>query len=236
MVEYSKLKHKSGIYYFKNKINNKYYIGQAVDLNKRLRAHFSHMKTGRYDNIALYKAIRKYGIDNFDLDILEYVDNTKEDFKLILDEREKYYIEKYNSYGPTGYNQTLGGDAGVLGLKMTDEQKAKISKASKFVNERYRKKVYIWDFKNNKEYMAVSIMAAGDNPYIPISRFGIHVILRGTKDIVNGCTVALSEQELFLKRDYLKPKIESGEILLFNNSGRFVKGDSRIKNLRKKNI
>lgn len=229
MVEYSKLKRKSGIYYFKNKVNNKYYIGQAVDLNKRLRAHFSHMKTGRYEHIALYKAIRKYGIDSFDLDILEYVDNTKEDFKLILDEREKYYIEKYNSYGPTGYNQTLGGDAGVLGLKMTDEQKAKISKASRFVNERYRKKVYIWDFKNNKEYISISIMSAGDNPYIPLSRGGIQTLLRGNKYVVNGCTAALTESELFIKRDYIKPKIESGEIELYSNSGRFVKGDSRIR-------
>ena len=229
MVEYNKLKGKSGIYYFKNKINNKYYIGQAIDLNKRLRAHFSHMKTGRYEHIALYKAIQKYGIDNFDLEVLEYIDNTKEGFKILLDEKEKYYIQKFNSYGPTGYNQTLGGDAGVLGLKLTEEQKAKISKASKFVNERYRKKVYIWDFKNNKEYISVSVMSAGDNPYIPLSRGSIQIILRGDKDVINGCTVALSEKELFLKRDFLKPKIELGEIELYNNSGRFVKGDSRIR-------
>lgn len=229
MVEYNKLKGKSGIYYFKNKINNKYYIGQAIDLNKRLRAHFSHMKTGRYEHIALYKAIQKYGIDNFDLEVLEYIDNTKEGFKILLDEKEKYYIQKFNSYGPTGYNQTLGGDAGVLGLKLTEEQKAKISKASKFANERYRKKVYIWDFKNNKEYISVSVMSAGDNPYIPLSRGSIQIILRGDKDVINGCTVALSEKELFLKRDFLKPKIELGEIELYNNSGRFVKGDSRIR-------
>lgn len=229
MVEYNKLKGKSGIYYFKNKLNNKYYIGQAVDLNKRLRAHFSHMKTGRYEHIALYKAIQKYGIDNFDLEVLEYIDNTKEGFKILLDEKEKYYIQKFNSYGPTGYNQTLGGDAGVLGLKLTEEQKAKISKAAAVANEKYRKKVYIWDFKNNKEYISVSVMSAGDNPYIPLSRGSIQIILRGDKDVINGCTVALSEKELFLKRDFLKHKIELGEIKLYNNSGRFVKGDSRIR-------
>ena len=42
-----------------------------------------------------------------------------------MDEDEKYYIEKYNSYS-NGYNCTLGGDGGVLGYKMTDEQKEKI--------------------------------------------------------------------------------------------------------------
>ena len=39
-------------------------------------------------------------------------------------ENTEYYIEKYNGY-TNGYNCTKGGDGGILGYKMTDEQKEK---------------------------------------------------------------------------------------------------------------
>jgi len=52
----------------------------------------------------LYKAFNKYGIENFTFEEIEQVDNS------ILDEREKYWIEYYDSYF-NGYNSTLGGRA-----------------------------------------------------------------------------------------------------------------------------
>lgn len=50
----------------------------------------------------MYKAFKKYGIDNFDFSEIEQVPNE------LLDEREKYWIQQYNSY-LEGYNSTLGG-------------------------------------------------------------------------------------------------------------------------------
>lgn len=55
-------------------------------------------------NYPIYRAIRKYGVENFYYEILE------DDIPLNqLDEKEIYYIEKYNSY-KKGYNSTKGGD------------------------------------------------------------------------------------------------------------------------------
>ena len=51
------------------------------------------------------------------MEIVENSDTTKSD----LDVLEVLYIETYNSYGKTGYNQTKGGDGGILGYKFTDE-------------------------------------------------------------------------------------------------------------------
>lgn len=47
--------------------------------------------------------MRKYGIGHFSISTIEQVDDS------LLDEREIYWIEVYNSYNPNGYNSTLGG-------------------------------------------------------------------------------------------------------------------------------
>ena len=142
MIQYKSLKNECGIYCFKNLINNKCYIGQAVNLRKRLRSHYTAFKVKTNLHLAFYKAVDKYGEDNFELEILEYVDPTLENLKEVLDELEKKYIQEYNSFGPNGYNMTLGGDAGVLGLKMTDEQKEKIRTAA--LKQSENTKVRIW--------------------------------------------------------------------------------------------
>lgn len=116
-----------GIYCFKNLINGKCYIGQARDLRKRYSSHMGNYSHHRYKN-PLYLAFDKYGLKSFDYSIVEII---PEYYLPELDALEIYYIKQYNSYGSTGYNQTRGGDGGVLGYKMTEEQKAKISRASK---------------------------------------------------------------------------------------------------------
>lgn len=96
----------SGIYKITNLINNKNYIGQSVNVKTRWRNHIriSKDKDNRGYNYPLYCAFRKYGIENFDFEILEEVipDN--------LDEKEIYYIKKYDSFN-NGYNQTSGGSS-----------------------------------------------------------------------------------------------------------------------------
>lgn len=51
--------------------------------------------------------MNKYGIENFLCETIEEVSNDK------LDEREKYWINYYDSYN-NGYNSTLGGRATQL--------------------------------------------------------------------------------------------------------------------------
>lgn len=94
-----------GIYYFKNKINGKYYVGQSVNLGRRYSRHkrFSNKEQHPSSETKLYRAFRKYGFDNFEYKILEECERDE------LNEREKFYIEKYDSVF-NGYNLTLGGD------------------------------------------------------------------------------------------------------------------------------
>ena len=83
-----------GIYQLKNKVNGKIYIGQSRDIYDRWTRHknTAFYKNGKDYDILLYKAIRKYGWDNFEKTILETC--TQEE----LDEKEQYYIEKFKSY------------------------------------------------------------------------------------------------------------------------------------------
>lgn len=120
-----------GIYKIKNLINGKVYIGQSVDIYKRWGDHKSMAIAEKYKigyDYPLYRAFRKYGLENFSFEVIEECDREE------LNEREMYYIESYRSYikyeDSNGYNQTLGGD-GALGKEFSEETKIKISKANK---------------------------------------------------------------------------------------------------------
>lgn len=91
------------IYKITNQINDKVYIGKTeyVNPNKRWSQHKNEFQKERSNHRALYKAMNKYGIDNFSFEIIEETDNPEE--------REIYHISLYDSYH-NGYNETLGGD------------------------------------------------------------------------------------------------------------------------------
>ena len=93
------------IYKITNTLNNKIYIGQTVKtVDKRFQQHKNNSNKDYFSQIVLYKAFKKYGIENFICEEIEEIPNE------LLDEREKYWIEYYNSYFE-GYNSTLGGRA-----------------------------------------------------------------------------------------------------------------------------
>ena len=52
----------AGIYIFRNILNNKYYVGQAIRIRKRLISHIGNYNKARYDN-PLYRAFSKYGLE-----------------------------------------------------------------------------------------------------------------------------------------------------------------------------
>ena len=126
------------IYRFVNKTNGKSYVGKTSNLKERLRVHktrsiLQHTKFGA--------ALRKYGYDGFVVETLIVVKKITDITKLntILNNLEKYFIKKFDSCR-NGYNITLGGD-GTLGLKVSDETKAKISSTHKqnMTSERYER-------------------------------------------------------------------------------------------------
>ena len=96
------------IYKITNTINNKVYIGQTVKtVQKRFTQHKNNSNKKYLSQIVLYKAFNKQGIENIKCEEIEEVSNNK------IDEREKYWIEYYDSYF-NGYNSTLGGKATQL--------------------------------------------------------------------------------------------------------------------------
>lgn len=128
------MNHYNCIYMYVNKINGKRYVGKAKDFNIRHKRHLisSKNKKAKDYNYAIHRAIRKYGIENFELKIL------KENIPLCcLGFYEEYYAEKYNTYRNTGwgYNIAKCGSGGDMRYGKTEEEinewKQKISKSNK---------------------------------------------------------------------------------------------------------
>lgn len=117
------------IYLITNLVNGKKYVGYtSKGYKKRYKSHIKEAnenKTNRY----ICQAIRKYGEENFSVELLEKVE-THEDAK----KREQYYIKIFNTFvqskGNWGYNGTKGGD-GANGVKYPKEIRLKISERQK---------------------------------------------------------------------------------------------------------
>lgn len=103
---------KCGIYLIKNLINNKIYIGQSIDIERRIKDHFT-----RKDDAPLHCAIQKYGKENFETIILEECSREQ------LNEKEIYYIKEYNSFGKNGYNLNNGGNTCPNDFTLTRKEK-----------------------------------------------------------------------------------------------------------------
>ena len=111
------------VYKITNKQNGKIYIGIT---SQGVAARWSkHCSDARRDStFLLSKAIRKYGQENFQVELIETLDSGCDyDY---LKEREIYWIKEYDSYNKDkGYNLTLGGQ-GTVGRFASDETKNKI--------------------------------------------------------------------------------------------------------------
>lgn len=106
------------IYKITNKINGKVYIGKTIrNIQDRFQRHIQDATSGRLDT-HLARAIRKYGQSNFEVSLVEEVQEESN-----LSDREKYWIEQFNSFND-GYNETRGGDGGNTYEAKTSEEMA----------------------------------------------------------------------------------------------------------------
>lgn len=113
-----------GIYKIVNTINSKIYIGKSQDdIEKRFQQHLRRLINDTHYNKHLQRSFNKYGAENFKLEILEIIYD-----KFLFNEREKYWINYYNSSNiQYGYNLTFGGDGG----SPNEDVRKKISKTMK---------------------------------------------------------------------------------------------------------
>lgn len=89
----------SGIYKITNNWNGKVYVGQSKNIFFRKKQHFQQLEKGIHENKPLqldYNKYKKY----FNWQVIEYCNLDK------LNEREKYWIDKLNTFYPQGYNLT----------------------------------------------------------------------------------------------------------------------------------
>lgn len=117
---------KGEIYLARNKVNGKCYIGQAHKyvsselkrwgMNGRWQSHIREALSHKNDHcLLLNQAIRKYGINSFELILLCECDIDD------MNMNEIQYIQEYKSLVPYGYNLKSGGSKG----KDSEERKEK---------------------------------------------------------------------------------------------------------------
>ena len=124
------------IYKITNLINNKIYVGQTIrTIEARFKRH-CYSQSSNSIRTAMNLAIRKYGKDNFKIELLDTATTRDE-----LNIKENYWILKLNSLSPNGYNLNTGGDSKI----MSEETKKKISIANKgrTLTEEHKEKIRI---------------------------------------------------------------------------------------------
>lgn len=126
------------IYCYKNLINNKEYVGQTNNLKRRKKQHIQdsiHQHQGHENayNQPIHCAIRKYGIDNFQISILQIIDTQNWDD---VNKLEEQWIRKKDCLSPKGYNLKIQGQANI------GKNKSKLDK--QIIDN------IIQDLKNNK--------------------------------------------------------------------------------------
>jgi group I intron endonuclease len=117
--------------------NGKKYVGITNNWAARWRNYKNSVRNG--DRRAVCCALRKYGVTAVTVDFIKESNNVTETKTL-----EKFFIQKFKTLAPTGYNMTEGGD-GMLGWKVTDETRSKMSiaKKGKKLSEEHRKKLSV---------------------------------------------------------------------------------------------
>lgn len=121
----------SGIYYLKNKFNNKLYVGSSKNIRTRLYNHKNKLKHNKHNNPYLQNVVNKYGLDCFEVGILEkcdeknllvieqgYLDELKPEYNLTLKvERNILSEESRLKQGKTRKERIKTGEIQLAGLK-----------------------------------------------------------------------------------------------------------------------
>lgn len=145
------LKGQSGIYCFLNKTNGNFYIGSSVNLRRRIVwEYYANKNSG--SSMVIVKAIKKYGLKNFELLFLEFCDKNE------LLSREDYFIQLYNP--PYNILQKAGS---LLGYKHSQESLNKMSESQKGGKHYFYGKIHTQEtlakmIEANKNSIAVEVL------------------------------------------------------------------------------
>ena len=122
-----------GIYMVENRNTGQRYIGQSIHIYQRWKEHtnFPNM------SMRIDRAIKKHGADNFNLKVICELEQDDD----LLNEMEKYYIWKFNTYQDKNhYNQTPGGDFNPMKVPEIAKKNSEAKKGKK-PSEEIKKKM-----------------------------------------------------------------------------------------------
>ena len=92
----------SAVYRITNTVTGDFYIGSSKDIKERWRNHKKPSTWNKCPNNPMYQDMKKYGVDKFELEILEVVEPEE------LKEIEQQFIEKlqptYNDRNANGWD------------------------------------------------------------------------------------------------------------------------------------
>ena len=122
------------VYVIINLINNKSYVGKSKDPITRWNSHKNiARKNGSRRAYIIHRAIKKYGLDNFEFVILEKFDTNEK-----ANEAERFWIQYLQTKNPNGYNIQDGGEGGktkgMTGKHHSLETRQKMSQANSGAN------------------------------------------------------------------------------------------------------
>lgn len=149
----------SGIYRIRNVVNEKMYIGQSINVEKRLQTHLKELQSGEHANYILQKDFDNYKEENF---VFEKIHTCEEEF---LNPMEKYFIEKYNTTY-NGYNIKNGNSAVKSKYKNKSLKEKLLEKFNSFSSidiEIENTRLQSWKAMKDIEYGIVDIYCNNDN-------------------------------------------------------------------------
>lgn len=124
-------------------------LGKSVNIYFRMKQHITLLNTKSKDeNPYLINAWHRYGKDNFDYYVIEYIDstkfNTENEWFEFVKQRETYWILELNALDKEkGYNLRLDSSGGMI---PSDETRRKLSEANvkRFSDPKEREKMGKW--------------------------------------------------------------------------------------------
>jgi group I intron endonuclease len=168
---------KSGIYCVRNILNNKVYIGKAKCIYSRMKDHITRLnKQCKDENIHLINSWHKYGKDNFEYFVLEYLELDNGLLKI----RELYWMKRYNSLDRKfGYNLREDSSTGLIVSEETRER-MRISRYKALENPEIKAKCSHTYWKDNPDKCKEMAKKVADL----ITIYDIYQYDKKTKDLI----------------------------------------------------
>jgi group I intron endonuclease len=110
------------LYQYTNRLNDKRYIGVTCSPQKRFRQHAKGSSGARLFN----KAVRKYGVESFNLTILALFDDVA-----AAAYHEQTAIKAFNTLAPEGYNLTSGAPFTIFGGPLSSTRRMAITETNR---------------------------------------------------------------------------------------------------------